>query len=585
MSNINLRTYGNMIYGNISKYLTEYIEPDINKDEFIEMFNKGKLNVDNLKLKNGKNFIIDSKFKLSFFSCKIFEAMIPDENSNLEIYIKDAKISINLIELNYDNLEEILISEIKSFTDNYINYAIQKVQNKDNAPSMIEGMIQNIILKIINNDFKFEIKNIEISLKFNDIILIFSIDKIQFNKEEIKIEKINVLLKETSLEMNVLNNLRFNIKIDNSNDIEKKENNIKIFIEPFEIKLETNVLIKIKKILGMIEYNKYKLLYYRQKCLIEYYKPKNKKNYRELWLFAIKTVIKLRKYYLNGELNIFDFNEFKQKKIVNNYYNNINVKDILAIDKKKIIFYSKEKIEKAVIEEKKKQIINPFAFFFQGNKNENKNELNEKEKEELDNLCKIENIENYLNQKFDKKKPSNPIQGIIFDFIKKINIEILFSKITLNLIHNNNSVQIYLNEILINIMKNENIVTYQFFLKDMEFFNDLYDKISFFNEKINNDNALSISFLENKKIDINFNFKDIQFDDHFFSFILSYLSAAVQIQKKDDDIFNQQSINLKIKNYISLYNKINFPFIPTISIFTYEDRITFFNIIKHKIKF
>ena len=246
MSNINLRTYGNMIYGNISKYLTEYIEPDINKDEFIEMFNKGKLNVDNLKLKNGKNFIIDSKFKLSFFSCKIFEAMIPDENSNLEIYIKEAKISINLIELNYDNLEEILISEIKSFTDNYINYAIQKVQNKDNAPSMIEGMIQNIILKIINNDFKFEIKNIEISLKFNDIILIFSIDKIQFNKEEIKIEKINVLLKETFLEMNILNNLRFNIKIDNSNDIEKKENNIKIFIEPFEIKLETNVLIKIK---------------------------------------------------------------------------------------------------------------------------------------------------------------------------------------------------------------------------------------------------------------------------------------------------------------------------------------------------
>jgi hypothetical protein len=269
--------------------------------------------------------------------------MIPDENSNLEIYIKDAKISINLIELNYDNLEAILISEIKSFTDNYINYAIQKVQNKDNAPSMIEGMIQNNILKIINNDFKFEIKNIEISLKFNDIILIFSIDKIQFNKEEIKIEKINVLLKETFLEMNILNNLRFNIKIDNSNDIEKKENNIKIFIEPFEIKLETNVLIKIKKILGMIEYNKYKLLYYRQKCLIEYYKPKNKKNYRELWLFAIKTVIKLRKYYLNGELNIFDFSEFKQKKIVNNFYNNINMTDTLAIDKKKILLYSKEK--------------------------------------------------------------------------------------------------------------------------------------------------------------------------------------------------------------------------------------------------
>ena len=61
MSNINLRK--NIINGIFSKYLIEYIEHDINKDEFIEMFNKGKLIIDNIKLKNGKNFIIDSKFK------------------------------------------------------------------------------------------------------------------------------------------------------------------------------------------------------------------------------------------------------------------------------------------------------------------------------------------------------------------------------------------------------------------------------------------------------------------------------------------------------------------------------------------
>ena len=84
MSNINLRVYGNMIYGLISKYLIEYIVPEINNDEFNEMFKKGELNLDNLKLKNGKIFPIDFEFILNFFSCKKLQVMIPDENSNLE---------------------------------------------------------------------------------------------------------------------------------------------------------------------------------------------------------------------------------------------------------------------------------------------------------------------------------------------------------------------------------------------------------------------------------------------------------------------------------------------------------------------
>ena len=242
--------------------------------------------------------------------------------------------------------------------------------------------------------------------------------------------------------------------------------------------------------------------------------------------------------------------------------------------KKKILLYSKEKIEKTILEDKKKQIINPFAFFFKGNNNENKNELSEKEKEELDNLCKIENIENYLMQKIDNKQSTNPIQRIILDFIKKLNIEIIFSKITLILINNNNSIQIHINEILTKIKKNENTITSQFFLKDIYCLNIIYGKISFFNEKINNDhNVLSMSLLEDKTIDINFNFKEFQLDEQLFFSILSYI-FSIKFKKEYDDIFNEQCINLKIKNYISLYNKINFPFIPTISIFTSEDRIT-----------
>ena len=135
--------------------------------------------------------------------------------------------------------------------------------------------------------------------------------------------------------------------------------------------------------------------------------------------------------------------------------------------KKKFYFIQKKK--KTIIDDKNKPNLNPFG----GNKNENKNELNQKEKEELDNLCKIENIENYL-KKVDNKQSTNPIQRIILDFIKILNIEILFSNITLSLINNTNSIKIYLDKILTKIKKNENIITSQFFLQDIKCDNTIW---------------------------------------------------------------------------------------------------------------
>ena len=59
MNPINNNSIKFRIYGIVSKYLTEYIEPDINKDEFIEMFNKGKL-------------IIYNIFKIIFYTFDFF---------------------------------------------------------------------------------------------------------------------------------------------------------------------------------------------------------------------------------------------------------------------------------------------------------------------------------------------------------------------------------------------------------------------------------------------------------------------------------------------------------------------------------
>ena len=51
MSTINFRLYGDQIYGLGSKYLNEYINPEINKEDFLTNFNNGllELNITGIK--------------------------------------------------------------------------------------------------------------------------------------------------------------------------------------------------------------------------------------------------------------------------------------------------------------------------------------------------------------------------------------------------------------------------------------------------------------------------------------------------------------------------------------------------------
>ena len=78
MSNINFRTYSNIIYGLISKNMEEYIIPEISKEEFKKMFEEGELKINNIKLKEGKNFSLDFLI-FDDFSCEELKILIPDE--------------------------------------------------------------------------------------------------------------------------------------------------------------------------------------------------------------------------------------------------------------------------------------------------------------------------------------------------------------------------------------------------------------------------------------------------------------------------------------------------------------------------
>ena len=431
MSNINFRTYSNIIYGLISKNMEEYIIPEISKEEFKKMFEEGELKINNIKLKEGKNFSLDFLI-FDDFSCEELKILIPDEKSYFELFVKNIKCKINIIELNYENIEKLLISNIKNLTDKFIEYSVNLITKQDNSPSMIEGFITNILNKIIQG-FKFKIENFEINFQFNNIIFSCIINLICYNeKDGIQIDNINIFMIENYEKIQIINNFGLKILIENSNDIEKKENKLKIELKPLKIQINKKINIRLIELIQFIQYNKYKKLYYKKKLYIDYYKPKIENNikdqiyHKKLWIFAIKTIIKLKKYFL-GKLHLLEFTGEEQKKIINDYYNNNNNLNILSIDNKKILLYSKEKIEKSVIEYKKKPKLNPFAFFFGGNNNnENKNELNENEKEELNNLCKRENIENYLKGNIKNKKSSNPIENLIMTFTQKLIIEISY---------------------------------------------------------------------------------------------------------------------------------------------------------------
>ncbi len=216
-----IREFGNIIYGLIQEKMKEYIIPEIKKENFIEMFNKGELIINELQLKKDKNINLNSQFIFNFFSCEEFKALIPDENSNLEFYMKNSKGYINLIELDYTKIEETLISNMKNFTEKFINYAVAIVENSSNWK---EGTIQNIINKILQG-LKFKIENIELNLKFNDTVFICSIGNILYDENEgIKIDNINLRMKDNNLEINIINDFGFEIKINYSEVSQKKEN-------------------------------------------------------------------------------------------------------------------------------------------------------------------------------------------------------------------------------------------------------------------------------------------------------------------------------------------------------------------------
>ena len=402
MSNINLRLYGEQVYGLSSSFLNKYLSPSLDKDNFIFMFKNGLLKYENINIK--KEILLHPTTFMNKLILNYAEVNIPDENGSLNINIQGLNTTLLLTEISENVYQDIIISQKNSLKEKFINELFNKITKKKESSTFLEGMIKNIIKKIIDG-IKVNIKDIELIIKYENFEFIAKIKNLDItieNKElSIDINDLSILYnnKNTSnksITINVIDKANFNIKliINEENEIPCQ---LKINTKNIKVNIRNDIVKDIFDIVDLfrdIKYNKY---YYRYKKLINYHKPKSKKindYYRLLWLYAIETVIKLRKIAFFEKFDIFELLNFTQKKLIeNNNDNLILVSDI------NILKQTKKIVEQKILDSKD-SIANKFFSFFSSAKTEEKS-LTEEEKNLLDDAYKESNLEKYiLNKKF-----------------------------------------------------------------------------------------------------------------------------------------------------------------------------------------
>ena len=294
--------------------------------------------------------------------------------------------------------------------DEFIKYAVAKIEKKD-GPSFLDNLIKSVIDKILNG-LTIEIHYLEMEIKIDNgenKSFLFIIEDINYSDVKgIKIKNICLIYKEDAIKINVIDKFDFNIDIIHSNE-EGKPNKLNLTLSDFKLELNNNIYFEFLNFFNLFDNAQYQNIYVQYKKLILFHKPtlkEGKKDYKALWYYAIKTVIKLQKYIKYNRPEIFDLIESSQIKIIKKYLENKNSDErFLLPDKKKTLKATKTKIEEKVIENKKGNVLaNAFSFFFSAKKEEDKKELTEEEKEIYEDIFKDSNIINYINGNINNDK-------------------------------------------------------------------------------------------------------------------------------------------------------------------------------------
>ena len=448
MSKINCRTYGDLIYSECLPFISKYFTPEISQNEFTSMFRNGILIYKNIKSTQAislKNFPLS----INNFSVNFMELTIPNDEERddniFKLRINGAKIELILSDFSENDIEKILIYERKKLLSKFMQFVIQKVEQKVNYLSIFEEAIKNIVSKIIGSIY-IEINNLELVLKYNNYEFHFYIDKFcDKDNKNFTLNRISLsFLKNNELENNTNFELieNFDISINYTNN--DKANIFDINFSQINISLNKNVYNGVISIINLINAFIYNKKTYRYKKLIEFHRPK-KKNF--LLYFYIKSLIKLKKFLKEQNKDIFDLLNSSQNKIIYNYLENIKeLEDIDNLNSKEnnldnylfllpskinLITETKEKVKEILIKEQKKGSIKKvFNLFFGGPVDEDN--LSEEKEQILNEVYLKQNLINYLEGKIvnDKKEQNLFIKQVI-NFISNISITVILNKITL----------------------------------------------------------------------------------------------------------------------------------------------------------
>ena len=596
MASINLRLYSEQIYPNISNYLSKYISPEIRKEEFISMYKKGIIQLNQISLKETLSFHPQIKLEEAFFSK--MEINIPDEKENFGISIKDIKCLLTISEINEKEIEKLLIEDKKNLIEEFINYAVKKVEKKD-GPSFFDNLIKSVVEKIING-FSIDIQNLELKIKpknKDNVYFVFQIDDAIYNFDNgFKIKNINLIYQDDSLKINVIEkfDIIVDIKFSESND---KPNEINMMISDNIFVINPKIILELLNIFDIFNDAKYNKIYIKYKNLILFRKPEknenDKKDYKSLWLYAIRTVIKLIKYVKNKKYNIFDLANFSQIKIIKKYLENNKIDNILLSDDKNGLKATKNKVEKKVIDNKNSNVLaNAFNFFFGAKKEEKNNELTEEEKQILEEIYKDSNISKYLNNEIEKTSVNfNIIIEKIKSFFSNFTCNFEIKKFQVDIENKNKkyNVNLFINSLKFLFSYISNQWDLKFIIDDIGYKNDT----SFFNKR-NDINAISININKDNYIDLKLGFENIEFKIDEFLGIFIFLKSIkrkkihkifhenfnILNDKKQED--NQNQLIHKLSNF-SFTNNLKITNIPSLSILTKNNKIEL-NIFNYSIK-
>ena len=283
MSKINFRLYGDQIYGLSSKYLQEYITPEINKENFLTSFKNGLLDLKITGIK--KSIEILPQINIKDLKTEQIEINIPDENSNLALKISKLKIMLIVKELNEEQIFSLLINKRQKLVKNFIKEAIKSVEKKAKS-DFLEGLLDSLLNSAING-LQIEFNNIEIYLKCNNFLFLLKIDQIIYNENEgIKLANINLLYNDvnnTNDKCDIIKNFNAGIKIKVSKDNDSI-NELEINLMNINFDINSNAIKGIIHVAKIFKEVNYKILLIRYQKLIDFHKPKkdkinNKKEY------------------------------------------------------------------------------------------------------------------------------------------------------------------------------------------------------------------------------------------------------------------------------------------------------------------